>query len=91
MNKMVNLNRRRFLKSATASAVIGATALFNLPQKAWAGEGKLATLIDLTRCDGCRDREVPACVSACKKIKTGSIPEPVDPIPVPFPTRRVED
>jgi len=91
MNKMVNLNRRRFLKSATASAVIGTTALFNLPQKAWAGEGKLATLIDLTRCDGCRDREVPACVSACKKIKTGSIPEPVDPIPIPFPTRRVED
>ena len=53
MKKMVNLNRRCFLKSATASAVIGTTALFNIPQKAWAGEGKLATLIDLTRCDGC--------------------------------------
>jgi Fe-S-cluster-containing dehydrogenase component len=87
----MNLNRRRFLKSATASAVIGTTALLNVPRKAWAGEGKLATLIDLTRCDGCRDLEVPACVSVCKKIKTGSIPEPTDPIPIPFPTRRVED
>jgi formate dehydrogenase iron-sulfur subunit len=91
MKKIVNLNRRRFLKTATASAVIGTTALLNVPQKAWAGEGKFATLIDLTRCDGCRDREVPACVSACKKIKMGSIPEPTDPIPVPFPTRKVED
>ncbi|MDA8123673.1 MAG: 4Fe-4S dicluster domain-containing protein [Deltaproteobacteria bacterium] len=91
MKKMVNLNRRRFLKSATASAVIGTTALFNIPQKAWAGEGKLASLIDLTRCDGCSALDVPACASACKKIKTGSIPEPVDPIPIPFPTRKVED
>jgi len=91
MTKIMNLNRRRFLKSATASAVIGTSALLNVPRKAWAGEGKLATLIDLTRCDGCRDLEVPACISACKKIKTGSIPEPTDPIPIPFPTRRVED
>ncbi len=91
MKKMINLNRRLFLKSATASAVIGTGALLHVPRRAWAGEGKLATLIDLTRCDGCRDLEVPACVAACKKIKTGSIPEPVDPIPIPFPTRKVED
>jgi formate dehydrogenase iron-sulfur subunit len=91
MKKIMNLNRRRFLKTATASAVIGTTAWLNVPQTAWAGEGKLATLIDLTRCDGCRDREVPACIAACKRIKQGSIPEPVDPIPIPFPTRKVED
>lgn len=91
MKKVINMNRRRFLKTATASAVIGTTAWLNVPQKAWAGEGKLATLIDLTRCDGCADREVPACVAACKKVKQGSIPEPADPIPVPFPTRKVED
>jgi formate dehydrogenase iron-sulfur subunit len=91
MERMVNLHRRRFLKSVTVSAVIGTTALLNIPQKAWAGKGELATLIDLTRCDGCRSQEAPACVSACKKVKKGSIPEPVDPIPVPFPTRKVED
>jgi len=91
MKEKMNSNRRRFLKTATASAVIGTAAWLNVPQKACAGEGKLATLIDLTQCDGCRDREFPACVSACKKLKTGSIPEPVDPIPIPFPTRKVED
>lgn len=91
MKKITNLDRRRFLKTATASAVIGASAWLNVPQEAWAGEGKLATLIDLTKCDGCRDREMPACVAACKEIKRGSLPEPADPIPVPFPTRKVED
>lgn len=91
MKRSVNLNRRGFLKSATASALIGTTALLNIPRAAEAGEGRLATLIDLTRCDGCSHLEVPACVAACKEIKTGSIPEPVDPIPVPFPTRKVED
>ena len=91
MKTKINLNRRSFLKSATAAAVIGTAGILNIPRTAEAGEGKLATLIDLTRCNGCVDREAPACVSACKKIKTGKLSEPVDPIPVPFPTRKVED
>jgi formate dehydrogenase iron-sulfur subunit len=91
METKLNLNRRRFLKSATAAAMIGTAGILNVPRNAEAGEGSLATLIDLTRCDGCADREAPACASACKKIKEGKLPEPVDPIPVPFPTRKVED
>lgn len=91
MRNPLNLNRRNFLKTAGAAAVVGTAGLLNVPPKAWAGEGRLATLIDLTLCDGCADRETPACVSDCKKIKTDALPEPVDPIPVPFPTRKVED
>ncbi|MHB8773089.1 MAG: 4Fe-4S dicluster domain-containing protein [Syntrophales bacterium] len=91
METKLNLNRRRFLQSATAAAMIGTAGVLNVPRTAEAGEGKLATLIDLTRCNGCVDRESPACVSACKKINEGKLPEPVDPIPVPFPTRKVED
>ena len=91
MKKMMSLNRRRFLKTAGATAVIGAAGILEVPRQAEAGEGKLATLIDLTKCDGCTDREKPACVAACKKIKLGRIPEPADPVPVPFPTRKVED
>jgi formate dehydrogenase iron-sulfur subunit len=91
MERKLNLNRRSFLKAAGAAAMVRTTGLLEIPKKAWAGEGKLATLIDLTKCDGCPDRERPACVSACKKIKAGRIPEPADPIPVPFPTRKVED
>ena len=91
MERTLNLNRRSFLKTAGAAAMVGTTGLLEIPRKAGAGEGKLATLIDLTKCNGCTDREKPACVSACKKIKTGRIPEPADPIPIPFPTRKVED
>jgi formate dehydrogenase iron-sulfur subunit len=91
MKTKFNLNRRGFLKSASAGAIIGTAGVLNVPRRAEAGEGKLATLIDLTRCNGCTDREIPACVSMCKKIKTGRLPDPVDPIPLPFPTRKVED
>lgn len=91
MANKLNMDRRRFLKTAGAAAVIGTAGVLEVPRKAEAGEGRLATLIDLTRCDGCPDRERPACVTACKTIKTGRIPEPVDPIPIPFPTRKVED
>jgi formate dehydrogenase iron-sulfur subunit len=91
MERNLNLSRRSFLKTAGAAAMVGTTGLLEIPKKAWAGEGKLATLIDLTKCDGCPDRERPACVTACKTIKKGRIPEPADPIPVPFPTNKVED
>jgi formate dehydrogenase iron-sulfur subunit len=91
MKTKINQNRRRFLKSSMATAVIGTAGVLNIPRTVEAGEGRLATLIDLTRCNGCVDRETPACVSACKKIKTGKLSEPVDPIPIPFPTRKVED
>jgi formate dehydrogenase iron-sulfur subunit len=91
MATAITMNRRRFLKSMTAAAVIGTAGTLSVPRTAEAGEGKLATLIDLTKCNGCTDREKPACVTACKTIKAGRIPEPVDPIPLPFPTRKIED
>ena len=91
MANRLNMDRRRFLQTAGAAAVIGTAGVLAVPRKAEAGEGKLATLIDLTKCNGCTDREGPVCVSACKKIKAGRIPEPADPIPIPFPTRKVED
>jgi Fe-S-cluster-containing dehydrogenase component len=91
MKTKLNMNRRGFLKMAGAAAAIGTAGALSVPRTAEAGEGKLATLIDLTRCNGCADRATPACVSACKKIQAGRLPEPVDPIPLPFPTRKIED
>jgi len=85
------MNRRTFFKTAGATTLIGTASLLGGVSPAQAKEGKLATLIDLTKCNGCIDRKVPACVAACKESKKGSIPEPVHPIPVPFPTRKVED
>ncbi len=92
MQNKPTINRRGFLKTAAAVTAAGTTGLIGIPHTASAKVGELATLIDLTRCDGCSDRDVPACVSACKKIKEGKIPEVADPIPTPFPGHvKVED
>ncbi len=83
------ISRRAFLKvSAGAAAMSG----LSLPKVARAGgEGRLATLIDLSLCDGCPGREMPACVSACKEINQDKIPEVAASIPMPWPRKIVED
>jgi Fe-S-cluster-containing dehydrogenase component len=87
--KIPKMNRRSFLK--TSAGVLAASGLA-WPLKAHAAEvGRLATLIDLSLCDGCPDREVPACVSSCKTINRDKIPPVADPIPVPWPRKTVED
>ncbi len=92
MKEKLKVSRRGFLRTAGAATVIGTTGLLGITKQASANVGELATLIDLTKCDGCPDREVPACVSACKKIKEGRIPEVADPIPPPFPSHvKIED
>jgi Fe-S-cluster-containing dehydrogenase component len=91
MKASLILNRRAFLATTGGAALLVAAGAMGVPREANAGRGRLATLIDLTRCDGCPGRDVAACVSACKTVKAGWVPPPVDPIPVPFPTRRVED
>jgi len=88
-NDIPKLSRRSFLK--TSAGVLAASGLA-WPEEARAGEiGRLATLIDLSLCDGCTDREVPACVSACRTIHRDTIPAVADPIPVPWPRKTVED
>ena len=83
------MSRRSFLK--TSAGVLAASGL-SWPEKTQAaGVGQLATLIDLSLCDGCTDLEVPACVSACKAINGDKIPPVADPIPVPWPRKIVED
>lgn len=63
-----------------------------MPKSAAAGDGgQLATLIDLSLCDGCADRSVPACVSACKDINRDKMPKVADPIPEPWPRKIIED
>jgi formate dehydrogenase iron-sulfur subunit len=83
------VNRRSFLK--TSAGVVAAAGLA-WPVSARAAEtGRLATLIDLSLCDGCPDQAVPACVSACKMINRDKIPPIADPIPVPWPRKTIED
>lgn len=84
---------RRGLFKVSAALLAGASGLAALPKQLLAApvEGRLATLIDLSRCDGCAGRPQPACVTSCKQEKNPTVPMPVDPIPSPFPTNIIED
>ncbi|MEN6321093.1 MAG: 4Fe-4S dicluster domain-containing protein [Syntrophaceae bacterium] len=84
-----HISRRSFLKISTgAASVIGVS----LPKTTLAmTEEKLSTLIDLSLCDGCVDRETPACVSACKAINNDKIHQVIENIPEPWPRKTIED
>jgi len=87
--KQLQIGRRSFLKITAGAAALSSVGL---PKKAFAGTNKqLSTLIDLSLCDGCVDRKVPACVSACKTINQNKIPQVAEPIPEPWPRKTVED
>ncbi len=87
--KAGGISRRLFLQ---VSAGLAAVAGFSVPRVAHAESSSWqATLIDLTLCNGCTDREVPACISACKSINNGKIPSIVSPIPEPWPRKIIED
>lgn len=83
------ISRRSFLKiSAGAAALAG----MSLPKTAQAAtDRELSTLIDLSLCDGCADRKVPACVGSCKAINKDKIPPVADNIPEPWPRKTIED
>jgi len=91
---MINQNkyqigRRSFLKITAGAAIVSG---IGLPKKVLGGtEERLSTLIDLSLCDGCPDRKIPACVSACKTINKDRIPQVADPIPLPWPRKTIED
>lgn len=81
-------DRRTFLKSAMAG-----TLLVGLDNIAKASEGKPAaeqwiSIIDLDRCNGCTDRPVPACVSACKQENQTRFPEPIKPLQPYWPQKK---
>lgn len=61
-------------------AGIGAAAAASMvkPRRAEAaiGDDSYMTMIDLTRCDGCKHRDTPACVTACRAANKHKFPEP---------------
>lgn len=88
-NKAQGISRRSFLKTTGGLALAAGVAL---PKPSCAAEqGTMATLIDLSRCDGCPDRDTPACVATCRAKNLGNIPEPVDPMPALLPRGKIED
>jgi Fe-S-cluster-containing dehydrogenase component len=84
-----SVTRRQFFAiSAAAGAAGAATAL---PPAAASETAPVAMLIDLTRCDGCPDRDTPRCVAACRDTHRAKFPEPRHPIPDNWPTGTHED
>jgi Fe-S-cluster-containing dehydrogenase component len=90
-DKYSGLSRRSFLRAATGVAATGAG--LSLPGKVSAAGSKdrLATLIDLSLCDGCPGQDPPACVAACKALNRDKIPKIHEPIPAPWPRKTIED
>ena len=87
--KISKISRRSFLQ---ITAGVAALTGISMPTTAQAGSDKpLSTLIDLSLCDGCVDRETPACVGACRRINKDKIPKVVDSIPEPWPRKTIED
>jgi len=85
---MMELTRRDFLKVAGAAAVSGKILS---AAEAQSFTGRYATIIDLTRCDGCKGEPMPLCVKACREENKGRFPEPVKDIQPYWPHKFYED
>ncbi len=85
------LTRRNFLKKAGVVTVLGTAGVLDLPDDLWAKAGAYATLIDLTKCDGCRDLGTPKCVEACRLLNEKRFPVPEKPIQDLWPQKTHDD
>ncbi len=89
---MPDFSRREFLKRSAASTVAGGLILTGLGRNAEAsGATPLGTVIDLTRCDGCRTLDVPVCVTVCREENRKYFPEPIKEIGNYWPQKKKED
>ncbi len=78
------ISRRSFLAGSAAAAATAALSPVVLPQAAQASSGDevLTTVLDVARCEGCEE-----CVGACREQWQPTVPDPVKPLPKPFPPR----
>ncbi len=91
MVKQEGITRRGFIKKAGLLAALGAGSIGALGQEATANSGKFATLIDLTKCDGCKHESMPKCVAACRQQNAQKFPEPKEPIKNLWPQKTYDD
>ncbi|HOO90667.1 MAG TPA: 4Fe-4S dicluster domain-containing protein [Syntrophales bacterium] len=89
---MSDFSRREFLKRSVASTVAGGVALTGFGKTAAAASTlQVGTVIDLTRCDGCRTLAQPACVTACREENKKLFPDPIKDIGNYWPQKKKED
>jgi len=90
---VTGISRRDFLRRGFASGLAGGAIATGLGGTARAATDTVSvgTMIDLTRCDGCRGRESQACVSACHIEHTADFPQPIENIGDYWPQKKHED
>lgn len=91
MNEKKGLTRRGFLKKGAMVTAIGAVCTTGMVETASAKSGTYATLIDLTKCDGCGNEPIPKCVEACRKENEKKFPDPKEPIKDLWPQKGHDD
>src|SRR4030042_1473826 len=64
MEERKGWTRRAFLQKGGMAAAAGAAGILGGREVASAQSGTYATIIDLTRCDGCKNELMPKCVAA---------------------------
>lgn len=71
----MKFSRRNLLKGIAAAGAVSV-----IPSKKakaeTADKNRYATLIDLTKCDGCEHTDTPVCVTACRETNADRFPEP---------------
>lgn len=91
---MLEINRRKFLKRTIASGIAGGMVLSGTSKWAEAKNNiaSMGTIIDLTKCDGCKGQELPACVQVCRTKNKENFPKvETDEIQNYWPQKKYED
>jgi len=91
MGKERELPRRHFFKTGAFAAAAGMALVTGIAEEALAKSGAYATLIDLTKCDGCKNEPIPRCVEACRKENENKFPNPKGPIKDLWPQKTHDD
>lgn len=89
-----DISRRSFLKRSAAAGVLSSMTLTGLDKATHAEElsNKKGTIIDLTKCDGCKGEDMPLCVAACRDKNLSRFPDPKKEDIQPYwPQKKFED
>jgi Fe-S-cluster-containing dehydrogenase component len=70
---------------------MGAAGVLGFSDVASAKSRTYATLIDLTKCDGCKNEPMPKCVQACQRVNEKKFPNPQEPIKDLWPQKTHDD
>ncbi|MGI6453095.1 MAG: 4Fe-4S dicluster domain-containing protein [Syntrophomonadaceae bacterium] len=90
----MSMTRRDFVKRGAFSTLAAAAIVTKADKAVAAIDGnteEYATVIDLTKCNGCPNLDTPRCVAACRSKNYKNYPQPEKPILDYWPQPKHED